>query len=206
METVASWLMAWIMTTFFMSPLYPNAFSCTDNRAEEIVFSYSEDSVSVFNFRIHTNENKTFPLTAVMPDGSSVVQITNKNIHVQIITDTVVSKIKHPSGEITDDRLDINDPETFRDRIRYHLTFPVLNEYIFDIQTNQLVTKETYLHPARKVRVQEFIIDPSTNYIYPQDIGTLTEEEVLAIVPTSTLQTTSKCVAVDPDYLIDEEI
>ena len=198
-NSFADWFIALLMAIFSSNSLLPNAFSCTKGEDEELVFSYSDNAATIYDYKIIENAETSFPLTADMSGGSNAVRISDEIVHAQLIQDHVLTKIKHPSGEITDDHTDIKDPETFRNRIRYYFRFAHRYEYIFDKKTNQLTFKDIRLYPPRKVQVQEFISDPATNHVYPQELEPLTEEEVRSIVPPSAsdYETILNCTAIE---------
>ena len=157
MENLVSQFLAWIVGTFFMSPLLPHAYLCHHESGymemEEIVFSYSNSQVAVFEWRIQVGGEYEMPLKAEHTGGSSAASVAANRVQAEVIQDVVKVKLRLASGEISEDVVDYGKLERLKDIRRYHAVIPTSNHYDFNPQTKTLVWSTPQVICCRRARL-----------------------------------------------------
>ena len=115
-------ILGWVVYNLFLSPLFLHAYACEEPDAEhsEIVFSYQQDAASVFDRRVYVEKNPEGELTHEMPDGTTTVEIGDRYVEVKWLRDAVHTRVRLPSGEITESGPSFGVSESFANRLGYH--------------------------------------------------------------------------------------
>lgn len=129
-------------------------------------------------------DSKKEPLSADMPGGSYRLTMEKGQIIVEVIQDTVLSKMKLPSGKFANpghqfNRYDIDNHEKIR---AYAATYPFLYKYVFDTDSLQLVWSVSPLSKPRSAREIKYTLDRKNNMLSPQKTKDLTDKEVFSIL------------------------
>ena len=128
--------------------------------------------------------SKKESLNADMSGGSYRLTMEKDQIVVEFIQDTVLWKMKLPSGRFADpgyvfNRYDIDNHEKIR---AYHARHPFLYKYVFDTNALQLFLSVSPLSKPRSARENKYTLDRRSNLLSPQKTKDLTDTEVFSIL------------------------
>ena len=159
----------YIFYLFFMETVgdYFVCFNEKKDRAEDISLEWDGIVIGHKSFPNYSVNFKE-PLQADMRGGSYNITRTDEQVIVRYIQDTVLLRVELPSGEIVKDTQEVWNAfyaRSYQHIVHYHLTTPVINEYVFNRKKPILTLHYLYSFPPRRTQGTFYRLDQQEKVI-----------------------------------------